>query len=286
MTSFSLILVPYELGRLRNGVGKGPECLASAGAADALACNGATVTTSTIILPEQWNSSGYGEADAGFELMRLVAEAVRAARAEGMFPVILAGSCFNTVGVVAGLAEARPAVIWLDAHSDFSEPTTTESGYLDSMGLSILTGSAWQAMAQRIPGFTPVPEASVILAGARVFDPCEAQRLASSSIACVPAGLLTDPLALVRVLEAIKPEPTGVHLHIDLDVLDSAEAMVNVYSSPGGISGADLAKLVSTLLSHVPVRAVTFSVYDPMVDLASNVPPLVLDILKVIAGRV
>ena len=41
VTGYRLIVVPYELGRLRDGVGNGPERLLDAGAEDVLASSGA-----------------------------------------------------------------------------------------------------------------------------------------------------------------------------------------------------------------------------------------------------
>jgi arginase len=154
------VIVPYELGRLRDGVGCGPERLLELGAEAALGSNGAIVETDVIELDARFGATGRGEGDAAFELIRLVAERVRGARAARAFPVVLAGSCFAAVGVVAGLDEASPGAVWLDAHADFNEPATTVSGYLDGMGLAVLTGSAWQALLATVPGAKPVPEST------------------------------------------------------------------------------------------------------------------------------
>ena len=77
---------------------------------------------------------------------------VRLARQDGAFPVVLSGSCFAAVGVVAGLEESEPSVVWFDAHADFNEPVTSVSGYFDGMGLAVLTGSAWQGLLATVPG--------------------------------------------------------------------------------------------------------------------------------------
>ena len=60
--------------------------------------------------------------------MGLISERVAAARADGAFPVVLSGSCFASVGIVAGLAEPAPGVVWFYAHSDFNTPDTTIEG--------------------------------------------------------------------------------------------------------------------------------------------------------------
>ena len=118
MAEIRVIAMPYEHDRLRYGVGRGPEHLLESGAEEALASAGASVTTQWIELdPDQED-----EIDACFELIAKIATAVREARAAGAFPVVLSGSCFAGVGVVAGLDEPTPAVIYFDAHGDFNDP--------------------------------------------------------------------------------------------------------------------------------------------------------------------
>ena len=185
-----------------------------------------------VVFDETFERTGYGEVDASFDLIRAVAERVSAARAEGAFPVLLGGSCFNGVGVVAGLREPSPGVVWLDAHSDFNTPDTAISGYFDGMGLAVLAGDAWQALHATVPGARPVPQTAMVLAGARDFEPPEEVRLAACDIAQIGAERMSTPDALLDAVRALEPEPTGIYLHLDLDVLDEAVAPVNVYHAP------------------------------------------------------
>jgi arginase len=281
VTAYRLIVVPYELGRLREGVGRGPERLLEMGAEAALAAPGGRVRTELVELEASWSATGIGEVDACFELIRRVAAQVRDALAAEEFPVVLSGSCFAGVGVVAGLAEAVPAVVWFDAHSDFNSPDTTIEGYFDGMGLAVLTGGAWQGMLATVPGARPVSESAVVLAGARSFDPPEVARLRASQVTHLPPAELPG---LVRAVRAISPAPSGVYLHVDLDVLDLAEAHVNVYSAPGGPTGRELCDLVADVAGSCPVRAVSLTAYDPQFDPDGRVPPIALDLLTRIAG--
>lgn len=289
-TAFEVIVVPYELGRLRHGVGCGPEHLLARGAVSALESNGAAVRCHTIELDPKFTGTGYGEADAAFELIRLVAEQVRHARENNAFPVVLAGSCFSAVGVVAGLGEASPGVVWFDAHPDFCEPASTISGYFDSMGLSVLTGSAWQGLFATIPGARAVPETAVVLAGARSFDdPSEVARLEASNIRRLGCEELRTPEALVEQIGRFSPEITGLpqisglYVHIDLDVLDKAVAPVNVFGAPDGLDGVELDWLLAALMKECRVRAVTLSAYDPAFDTEDRVPPIAMRLLRTIA---
>jgi arginase len=285
MSEIRVVVVPYELGRLRDGVGCGPERLLEFGAEDALASGGATIRTEIIEIDDRYGASGLGDVDAAFELIRRVSERVRVAREESAFPIVLSGSCFAAVGVVAALEESDPSVVWFDAHADFNEPETSISGYFDGMGLAVLTGRAWQGLLATVPGARPVPESAVVLAGARDFDPPEETRLRASQIVHLTSGHLRSPETLVEALRAVVPEGTGLYVHVDLDVLDIEVARVNVYGGSGGLDGDQLDALLDALMRTFPVRAVSLTAYDPAYDVEARVPPIALRLLRTIAQR-
>jgi arginase len=281
MADIRAIVVPYELGRLRDGVGLGPEVLLEAGAEAALAAGGATVETELIELEETSDN----EIDDTFALAGSVAERVGAGLEAGAFPVILSGSCFVAVGVVAGMAEPAPGVVWFDAHGDFNAPETSPSGFLDGMGLAVLTGGAWQALASAVPGGTAIPETAVVLAGARDFDDPEEARLQESSITRVEPAALAGSGPLADAVDALLPRPTGLYVHVDLDVLDLEVARVNRYSAPGGISADELEDRLRSLLADGRVRATSLTAYEPEGDAEARVPPVASRLLAAIGER-
>jgi arginase len=287
MAEIRLLAVPYEVGALRMGVGRGPERLLEAGAEAALGSHGADVRLETVELQEHHrDESGASEAGAGFELIRLVASHVRAAVADGAYPVLLSGSCFVGLGVVTGLDERSPGVVWFDAHGDFNTPESSIDGYFDGMGLAILTGSGWGTMVKTVSELRTVPETSAVLAGARDFDPLEQRRLESSAVRHLPASEIAADDAVARAAKELDPPATGLYLHLDLDVLDSDEAKVNIYSAPDGLSADQLVAQVRSLLETCPVRAVSLTAYDPGVDAEGRLPPIAMRLLEVVAERV
>ena len=54
----------------------------------------------------------------------------------------------------------------------------------------------------------------------------------------IDAGGLATPDALLDAIRSLEPEPTGIYLHLDLDVLDADVAGVNVYQRAGRASTA------------------------------------------------
>ena len=277
MRPIRLIVVPYEVGRLRDGVGKGPEHLLSRGAEMALRSGGADVRIEVIELagPES------DEIDASFELIRMTARQTAEAVAAGEFPVVLSGSCaYPAVGVVAGLGEVAPGVAWFDAHGDFNSPDTADSGYFDGMGMAVLTGSAWQGMLATVDGGEPIPETAVLHVGGRDFDDPEQIRLEASAI----NRLTVDELRAGRLAGCCLSPAAGVKRRSTCTWISTSSTATRSRSTstarPNGLSPAELESAMATILDAAPVRALSLTAYDPNVDRADAVPPIALRLLE------
>src|SRR5438874_3093207 len=102
-----LLLVPYDTARRCWRSGAGPEHLLQAGLTTHLQARGHSVADIQVI--EADPDQPPAEIGTAFELMRRIAVAVRAVRAAGRFPVVLAGNCNSAVGTLSGLTPApRP----------------------------------------------------------------------------------------------------------------------------------------------------------------------------------
>jgi hypothetical protein len=84
------------------------------------------------------------------------------------------------------------------------------------MALAMLTGRT-PGLFDDTLGLRPVPDTSVVLADARDLDPAERDALTTSHVRRVPA----DPAAITSALGQLGPTP--VYLHLDIDVIDSAQ---------------------------------------------------------------
>ncbi len=150
--------------------------------------------------------------------MSLLHQAVADAVARAARPLVLSGDCPTARAAVAGLQRRHRdlAVVWLDAHGDFNTPVISTSGYLGGMAIAMLTGRTPELFGDAL-GLRPVAEASVVLADARDLDPAERDALSDSQVRRVPA----DPEAITSALDEVGGTP--VYLHLDVDVIDSAQ---------------------------------------------------------------
>jgi arginase len=239
-----VLTLPYDSGRRDERMGCGPAVLLAA-----MPPGHDTVEV----------SSGDGfptEVTTAFALARRLAERVRAAVADGRFPVVLSGNCLPAaVGTLAGLG-AGVGVAWLDAHGDFHTPETTASGFADGMAVAVVAGQCWRSLAAAVPGFAPLPGDRIVHIGGRDFDPGERDRLVAFG-----ARVLDRPEAVTW-----SAGMHGVYLHLDLDVLDPREVPANSYQPGGGLSVAAVAAFVRELRASAPVLAASVTAYDPARD--------------------
>jgi arginase len=179
-------------------------------------------------------------------LHRAVADAVaRSAR-----PLLLSGDCLAGLAVAAGLQRRYRdiAVVWLDAHGDFNTPASTISGYLPGMPVAMLTGRAPELFAGPL-GLRPVQERDIVLSGARDLDPAERDALAASQVRRIPA----TPAAFGAALAELGDLP--VYLHVDVDIMDSAEVSGLRFPAGPGPSLSDIENCLTTIAASANVVA-------------------------------
>jgi len=252
-----VILVPYDSGHYRKRMGLGPEQLFD---------NGLRILLSKLEIPfdredVSLESPHPAEISAAFELARKVAGKVQKARAEGLFPIVLSGNCNVALGTVSGCGADRTGILWIDAHGEATTPETTKSGFLDGMPISTLLGRAWQTLARTVPGFLPVPGHHLVLFGVSQIEKSECDLLDKEGVKRVSTikDLSLSVSSLATMVEQI-------YLHLDLDVLDSRQAVWNQWASPDGISTSTLLEGVAEIAKHGKVCALGCASYDPSVD--------------------
>ncbi len=260
-----LIAVPYDSGRQGQRMGAGPLHLLRAGLGTRLENAGHHVRLRTLDLPQgSWSA----EIRSAFDLAGAVAAAVNESIVDGRFPLVLSGNCGPAaLGCVSGLRSVS-RVFWFDAHGDFNTPETTVTGFLDGMALAAATGRCWTELTSAIPGFVPVPEAGVTLIGARDVDEREAAALRASAVRCVGTQELRAELP--PILAADKGSRPASYVHLDLDVLDPSQGIVNVYSTPGGLDLCDLEWAIARITEGVQVKASALTAFDPGSDVTGR----------------
>jgi arginase len=275
MGSISLIQLPYDSGRFGERMGRGPIALLDSGLAEHLRSVGNEVDVASVRLSEGLHT----ETNALVELQGLAVPLIRDAIERQARPIILSGNCGTAaLSAMAALDPRSTGIIWFDAHADFNTPETSPSGFLDGMGLAILTGRCWRRLAERFESFQPVLDSQVIQIGVREKDPPEVQLLQQSGIKQIPT------VALAGLSEALKELSTNkVYVHVDLDVIDTSEGRANGWASGGGLSVNQLRDALELIGRRVSIVAGAVTCYDPAVDMDGRIGRAVPRIVELLA---
>jgi arginase len=275
MGSISLIQLPYDSGRFGERMGRGPIALLDSGLAEHLRSVGNEVDVASVRLSEGLHS----ETNALVELQGLAVPLIRDAIERQARPIILSGNCGTAaLSAMAALDPRSTGIIWFDAHADFNTPETSPSGFLDGMGLAILTGRCWRRLAERFESFQPVLDSQVIQIGVREKDPPEVQLLQESGIKQIPTVALAE---LPEVLRQLGTDT--VYVHVDLDVIDTSEGRANGWACGGGLSLNQLRDALELIGCRASIVAGAVTCYDPAVDADGRIGRAIPRIVELLA---
>lgn len=276
--NIQIIQIPYDSGHKGIRTGAGPEYFLRRHVDQILRDSGHEVDSSHV----EARTSFLTEIGTSFELNRLLAEQVHSTISNNRFPIVLAGNCNSCLGTLAGMSQDRLGIVWFDAHGDFNTPETTISGFLDGMGLAMATGRCWRSLLKTIPGFRPIPEANIIHIGARDLDPEEERLLRESEIEVIPpnGGQNTIHKTIEAALDKLRDKVTRIYLHVDMDILDTGEALPNHLAVPGGLSVEVVEEIIGRIKERFEVGAGAITSFDPDYDKDDKVLEAGIRILK------
>lgn len=281
-----IIQVPYDSGHRGIRMGGGPEHFVHHDIADVLRDDGHDVSVDCIEAPSEFRA----EIRTAFELQRALAERVRAAYNNGVFPLVLSGNCNGSLGTIAGItSNDQLGIIWFDAHGDLNTPETTESGFLDGMGLATAAGLCWKKMAASIPNFQAVPAASILHVGGRDFNAEEKTLFEESGGTIVGAEIISQSgitEALNESLQTLRMRGPRIYLHFDLDVLDPTRAPANEFAAPGGLTVSQVQEAIKLIGDRFTIGACGVAAYDPRYDRDHEVLTAGMTIIKSVVETV
>lgn len=222
--------VPSSAGSHNGGQEKAPHALRSAGLVNSLLDRGHGVDDLGDQATERHRPTervdGVRDVERVVSIARQVAERVAQVRAAGNIPIVLGGDCTITLGVLAGLAEHNDVgLMYFDGDADLNTPDSSDSGVLDSMGMTHLLGDGHPAVAGLGTHRPLLQRDRVVLFG---FDPSELDsgqwaKLVGLELHAVPAPYVrADPAGTADAACAWLESRCGSLLvHFDVDALDT-----------------------------------------------------------------
>ena len=220
-----------------------------------------------------------------------LAAAAQDAAAKG-FPIFLGGDHSLSLGTVAGVsahaqAQNRPLfVLWLDAHSDFHTPMTTDSGNLHGTPVAYIAG---RADFDSFPPFPdPVPAERICLFGIRSVDQAERTALGDHGITPVDMRELDERgfVAPLRAfLDQVRAANGMLHVSLDVDFLDPAIAPAVGTTVPGGATFREAHLVMEMLHEAGLVTSLDLVELNPFLDERGRTARLMVDLTASLMGR-
>jgi len=267
--SIHLIAVPYHMSQERLGLGCGPEAFLDTGAEKILRSAGHDVSCEIVQQKERFTN----EIDFLLALHHQIAGQVRHDLTHEQFPLILSGNCHASIGVLSGFDGKEHGLIWFDAHGDFNTPATSPSGYFDGMALAVIAGLCHPQFLKHAHGSLPLPAAHIAHLGGCDFDPGELDNVRNAGAHLITGEHIRQTGiagAVELVTKRLSPALRAVHLHLDIDVLNSQDYPANEFSAAGKMPLEDLMRAIELIARTFAIQSATLSAYDPAHDPAGK----------------
>ncbi len=296
MDKKTLILagVPMDAGKRRQGCRMGPDAYRVAGLEQALADLGHSVKDIGDVRPDLTQVADHRNLFSLPEcvgwtqaLSRLAQEAAQ----QGL-PIFMGGDHALSMGTVAGMAAhaktlKRPLfVLWLDAHSDFHTPDSTDSGNLHGTPVAYFTG---QAGFDAFPELTShVPTDRVGMIGLRSVDPAERARLEEDNAMLADMRSIDEhgiKAPLLAFLEKARANNGILHVSLDVDFLDPSIAPAVGTTVPGGATEREAHLVMELLHESGLVCSLDLVELNPFLDERARTAKLMVDLTASLFGR-
>jgi len=174
----------------------------------------------------------------------------------------LGGDCSVSVAPFAALAHKygdHLAMVWIDSHPDTGTPASEYPGY-HAMAVAVLTGHGDKDVLSQLPAI--IDPARVALAGLHSWSDDDLPNVAAWGLSAFgPADLRPASSPLLDWLRG-----TGcsrVAIHLDVDVVDSNEVVLGLGAEPGGLTTAQVRRIIGDLDAAADIVGLTIAEYIP-----------------------
>lgn len=295
MKKLSIIGMPMDLGQMRRGVDMGPSAIRYAGINERLKplfdeihdLGDLPIGRPEVVIDQKTNLRNL---KLIAEKSLLLADKVNEIVKSGSFPLVLGGDHSIAIGTLAGVSKhyQNLGVIWYDAHGDLNTAETSPSGNIHGMPLAVSLGFGHPLLTE-IFGYSPkIKPENVVIIGARSLDEGEKVFIKEKGIKVYTMheiDRLGMPAVMEQTIAYLKERTDGVHLSLDLDGLDPAEAPGVGTPVIGGISYRESQLAMEMLEEAKLITSAEFVEVNPILDDKNKTAMMAVELMGSLFGE-
>jgi arginase len=264
-----------DLGADRRGVDMGPSAIRYAGLESSLRDMGHRVSDLGNIPMPVPEATDTGPHNLKYlapitGMAQQLATKVSGAIDDGMLPLVLGGDHSISLGSLTGVASRRSVgIIWMDAHGDFNTGDSSPSGNIHGMVLAALAGLGDERLVN-LGDFAPKTRPSnIAIVGVREIDKGERDLLREHGVMVFTmhdidrTGL---PAVMGLAIERARDGVDGIHLSLDLDVVDPSQAPGVGTPVLGGLNYRETHLAMELLSSTGLISSIDVVEVNPVLD--------------------
>ena len=294
----ALIGAPTDVGAGRRGASMGPEALRVAGIDKSLRRLGREVldrgNLSGPINPESGRVAGYRHLTEVATWCAAVRDSVYASLSAGEFPIVMGGDHSLAIGSVAAAARhcaeqgKTLAMLWLDAHADFNDATSSPSGNLHGMPVAVICGRGPReltALGDRVP---MLGADRIVQVGIRSVDEIEKRAVVDSGLVVYDMRRI-DELRMRTVMEQVLTyvgrDQAHLHVSFDVDFLDPTIAPGVPSTVPGGPTYREAQLCMEMIHDSGLLRSLDVMELNPALDEGNRTAELAVELVESLFGE-
>jgi len=219
-----------------------------------------------------------------------LAKIIYTASSKNEFPLVIGGDHSVSIGSVSGVSKGKDiGLLWIDAHGDFNTDRTTHSGHIHGMPLAAISGLGNKKLVNCLYDGAKVKEKNIAYLGTRDLDDEESELIKQRKILNISSrDIFNDGFesCVSKALNHFSKNIEGIHISLDLDVLDPKICPGVSVPAPNGLTYEQLVGILNLLFDTGKVISMDIVEYNPKFDCDNKTIIILNKLISLVKERV